>query len=150
MAQTFSKILVHVIFSTKDRRPLIRPELRARLSAYMAKVIGEEFGYVVKINGTEDHVHMLIDMKTVTAPATMLRVVKSNSSKWVHETFAQFQEFAWQGGYGIFSVSESNRQAVLAYIEGQEEHHRRRSFQQEFLRFLRKYKVEYDERYIWD
>ena len=109
MAQTLSQILVHMIFSTKGRRRTITPDLKPRLCAYMTTIVNEEFGYLLRIDGTEDHVHMLVDMKPVTAAATMLRVVKSNSSSWVHETFPQHGAFAWQSGYAAFSVSASQK-----------------------------------------
>lgn len=150
MAQTVSRLLTHTIFSTKGRRRLVTTALKDRLYAYMTQIVNDEFGYVLRINGTEDHVHLLVDLKTTTMPATMLRVVKSHSSKWVHETFPTMRTFAWQSGYGIFSVSQSQRDPVIEYIKGQEAHHRTKSFQEEFLEFLERYNIDYDERYIWD
>ncbi len=149
MAQTFSKMLVHVIFSTKERLPLIGSDWNDQLFAYMGGIIKSEFGYPIRINGVADHVHLLIDMKTSASAADMVRVVKSRSSHWLHETFADSAGFSWQGGYGIFSIGESQQQAAIAYINKQQEHHRRVSFQEEFLAFLQRYQVEYDPRYVW-
>ena len=107
MAQTFSKILTHVIFSTKRRERLITSTIKDRICAYMTAIIDNEFGKLLRINAVADHVHLLMDIRPLFAPADVLRVVKSRSSKWIHETFSSVESFAWQAGYGIFSVSES-------------------------------------------
>lgn len=148
MAHTAGNLVVHLIFSTKGRRPLITREIRADLFAYLGGIIREMRGTALIINGTADHVHMLIRIRPVQALAEIARVVKSNSSRWAREKWNN--RFAWQTGYGAFSVSESNVPAVSRYIAGQEEHHRKRTFQEEYVAFLKKNKIEYDERYIWD
>ncbi len=150
MGQTFSRMLAHVIFSTKGRRRFITPDLKERLCPYITRMVQAEFGHPLRINCTDDHLHLLLDMKTAVAPATMLRVIKANSSGWIHKTFPQHAAFAWQSGYGLFSIGESQRDHVIEYIKNQEAHHRKRTFQEEFLDFLRRYNIDYDERYIWD
>jgi putative transposase len=148
LAHTAGNLVVHLIFSTKGRRPLITPEIRTDLFAYLGGIIREMHGTALIINGTADHVHMLIRIRPVHAAAEIARVVKSNSSRWVRDKWNP--QFAWQTGYGAFSVSESNVPTVARYIAGQEEHHKKRTFQQEYVAFLKRNKVAYDERYIWD
>jgi putative transposase len=148
MAHTAGNLVLHLIFSTKARQPLITPEIRSDLFAYLGGIIREMNGTALIVNGTGDHVHMLIRIRPVHAVAEIARVVKANSSRWVREKGNK--HFAWQTGYGAFSVSESNIPAVSRYIATQEEHHEKRSFQQEYVAFLKKNKVAYDERYIWD
>jgi REP element-mobilizing transposase RayT len=149
MAQTFTNLLTHIIFSSKDRTPSIGQEFRADLHAYMGGIIRNLAGQALLVNGTADHVHLLVWLPPIVAIAEALRVLKSNSSKWIHETFPAQNAFAWQAGYGAFSVSQSNVAAVLKYIRDQERHHRRKSFQEEFLAFLKRNNIAYDERYIW-
>ncbi|HMD98346.1 MAG TPA: IS200/IS605 family transposase [Terriglobia bacterium] len=148
MAQTFSNLLTHVIFSTKDRFPLISSELRPDLLAFMGGIVRELNGKALTVGGTADHVHLLVNLPPTLAIADALRVVKANSSKWVHETKGR-SKFAWQAGYGAFSVSQSNAASVIKYIAGQEEHHRGFTFQEELLTLLKKHGIPYDERYIW-
>jgi REP element-mobilizing transposase RayT len=138
-----------VIFSTKDRLPVITPEIKLRLHAYMGGIVRSLDGIALAIDGPADHVHMLAKTPATLAMADFVRDVKANSSQWVHEAFPRVA-FAWQTGYGAFSVSCSNVEAVKEYIAGQEEHHKAVSFQEEFVTFLRRHGVEYDERYIWE
>lgn len=147
MGHTSGNILLHFIFSTQERRPLISPELRDDLFAYLGGIVREMHGTALIINGELDHVHMLIRVRPAHSAAEIARVVKANSSRWMREKHSP--RFGWQTGYGVFSVSESNVAAVSAYIAGQREHHRKHSFQEEFVAFLKKNHVEYDERYIW-
>ncbi len=149
MAQTFTNLLTHVIFSTKERRPLLKTEIRPRLFSYMGGIVRDLSGKALIINGTSDHVHLLVSMPATITIAEMMRIVKSKSSGWVREQFASEGAFAWQAGYGAFSVSHANVDAVKEYIAGQEEHHKKVSFQEELLSFLRKQGIEFDERYIW-
>lgn len=148
MSHTFTNLLTHVIFSAKDRKPLIVPEIKTRLHAYMGGIIRELDGYPLTINGTNDHAHLLIRLPPTLALAEAIRILKANSSKWVNETFSLRQKFAWQIGYAGFSVSQSNVAAVVKYISNQEQHHRRVSFQDELRQYLRKHGIEFDERYI--
>jgi putative transposase len=148
VSHTSGNILLHLIFSTLGRRPLIKPDFRADLFAYLGGIVREMQGTALIISGTADHVHALVRVRPAQSAAEVARVIKANSSKWVRAKWSS--EFAWQTGYGVFSVSESNVAAVTKYIAGQEEHHRRHSFQEEFVAFLKKNNVAYDEKYVWD
>ncbi len=136
MSHTSGNILLHLIFSTHQRRPLIKPEFQSELFAYLGGIIREMHGAALIINGTADHVHMLLRIRPAHAAAEIARVVKTNSSRWIHEKWSA--DLAWQTGYGVFSVSESNVAAVTRYIALQEEHHKKHSFRDEFLVFLKK------------
>ena len=136
MAHTEGSLLVHLIFSTKGRQPLIRPGIRDDLFAYMGGVIREIKAAALIINGTADHVHMLIRIRPAQSVAEVTRIVKANSSRWAHDKLKAY--FAWQTGYAFFSVSESNVAAVSKYIANQEEHHRKHTFQEELVAFLKK------------
>jgi putative transposase len=146
MSHTCGNILLHLVFSTRERRPLIKPEFRDDLFAYLGGIIREMHGTALIINGTIDHVHILMRARPSHSPAEIARVVKTNSSRWIRE---RCPEFGWQTGYGVFSVSESNVAAVTKYIACQEGHHKRHSFQNEFRAFLAKNKIVVDEKYIW-
>jgi REP element-mobilizing transposase RayT len=117
---------------------------------YLGGIIRELDGHAIIVNGPADHVHLLCSLPATTALADVMRVLKTNSSKWIHETFPNLASFAWQTGYAAFSVSESNVQAVEQYIRNQEEHHRTVSFQDEFVAFLKRHGIQYDPRYIWE
>ena len=147
MPHTFTNLLAHIIFSTKERAPLIDAELRPKLHAYLGGIVRELNGTPLIINGTNDHVHLLVSMPPTISASDAMRVLKTNSSKWVHAT--RRKPFGWQTGYGAFSVSKSNVEAVGRYIADQEEHHRKISFKEEFISFLKKHEIEYDERFIW-
>jgi putative transposase len=149
MARTFNSLITHLIFSTKDRLPLIAPGLKPDLHAYIGGIIRKVGGKALAIGGTADHVHLLISAPPALSISEILRKLKANSSKWVNENHPK-QSFAWQAGYGAFSVSHSNVPAVISYIQRQVEHHRRVSFQEELVTFLKKHGIEYDERYIWE
>ena len=150
MAQTFTNLLTHVIFSTKDRVPSIGPEFKPPLLSYMGGIIRELHGKAVAIDGTDDHVHLLLLMLPALSISETLRVLKTNSSRWVNGERGRKKAFAWQAGYGAFSVSYSNAPTVARYIHAQEEHHRRVSFQEEFVAFLKRNGIAYDEQYIWE
>ena len=150
MAHTYSELLSHVICSTKGRAASIDDELRPRLHSYIGGIIGELGGTAIGVGGTADHVHVLLRLPPSVSIADAMRVVKTNSSRWVHETSPNLRSFTWQTGHGAFSVSESNRQTVSDYIGNQEEHHRRTSFQEEYLAFLQRHRVDYDERFVFD
>ena len=149
MPHSFASLLFHVIFSTKDRAPDLLPELTSRLFPYMGGIIRERRGVPLIVNGPADHVHLLVSVPTTESIAELLRVVKTNSSRWVHEQFPVGKRFGWQSGYAAFTVSSSRSADVRDYIAAQQEHHRRVSFQEEFLAFLRKHGIPYDEREIW-
>ena len=150
MAQTFTNLLTHVIFSTKERAPSIQAEWKPDLLAYMGGIIRELDGKAVAIDGAGDHIHLLLWMPPTRSISEMLRVLKTNSSRWVNRKRGAKRDFAWQAGYGAFSVSHFTAPAVVRYIRGQENHHRRVSFQEEFVAFLKRNGIEYDERYIWE
>ena len=148
MPHTAGNIVLHLIFSTKARRPLITDDIRADLFAYLGGIVREMHAVALIINGTSDHVHMLVRIRPVHAAAEIARVVKANSSRWVHERWNV--PFAWQTGYGAFSVSESNVPAVSRYIANQAEHHKNRTFQGEYLAFLKMNKIAYEKHSVWD
>ncbi len=148
MAHTHTNLLTHVVFSTQGFLPLIAREIQAELFAYMAVLVQELKGKVIIINGMSDHVHLLILLPPNVSVSDAMRFVKANSSRWVKERFGK--KFAWQRGFGAFSVSRSNVDAVAKYIKNQEQHHRGFDFKTEFVSLLSKNDVEYDEKYLWD
>jgi putative transposase len=146
MPHTFSNLLTHVLFGTKDRAPSIEAEWRAQLHAYMGDAVGELNGTALIVNGTADHVHLLVALPPDLCVSDAMRVLKTNSSRWVRET--RRVPFAWQAGYGAFGVSRANADAVSRYIARQEEHHRRMTFRDEFIALLRRSGLEFDERHL--
>jgi REP element-mobilizing transposase RayT len=149
MSHTFTKLLTHVIFSTKERRSLMDDELQVRLFPYLGGIVREMGGTPLTINGPSTHVHLLVQTKASVSIAKLVETVKSSSTSWVHREWKERWKFAWQEGYGAFSVGPVQVPEVIKYIAGQKEHHRKISFQEEFISFLQKYGIEYDERYIW-
>ena len=139
---TYARLLVHVVFGTKDRPAQIKPAFRERLYRYMAGIAKNEFGRVIEIGGTGDHAHVLVSLRTDVSVATAVRKLKSLSSGWVHATFPDEAAFGWQPGYGAFSVSESNAESVVKYIWNQEKHHERQTFSEEFAALLRKHGID--------
>lgn len=150
MGHTYTHLLTHSVFSTKDRAPSLEPELRVRLFPSMGGILRELEGKALLINGPTDHVHLLASLPAKSAPADIIGKGKANSSGWVHREFPKLPQFAWQVGYSAFSVSHSQPQAVLEYIAKQEEHHRITSFKEELIALLKKPEVEYDEGYLWE
>jgi len=149
MAHTFTHLTVHTIFSTKNRVAFIDDDLRQRLHPYIGGIVRELGGEPITIGGAADHVHLLATLPASISVSDAMRTIKTNSSRWVH-TEMKKRTFAWQIGYAAFSVSRSNIAPVSRYIREQAEHHRRRSFKDEFLALLKKHGIEYDERYIWE
>ncbi len=149
MAHTVTNLLTHLVFSTRGRAPLIADIIRDDLQAYLGGILRELRAMPIAIGGTTDHVHVLTRLPADLAVADCLRILKTNSSRWVKKKWPERRSFGWQGGYGAFSVSESSRSKVIRYIQEQARHHRKISFQDEFLAMLRKHGVEFDERYIW-
>ncbi|MEO8218243.1 MAG: IS200/IS605 family transposase [Acidobacteriota bacterium] len=149
MPHSYSNLLLHVVFATKDRRPFINPALESRLFPYMAGIVRQLGGKPFLINGAEDHVHLLVDLPPTIAVSDAVGKLKGSSSHWVHETFPDRLMFAWQRGYAAFSVSKSHSSSVATYIEGQKEHHRKRSFHDEFVLLLRQHGISVDENYLW-
>ena len=151
MPQSLARVVLHVVFSTKNRVPFLKdPELRARLHAYMAGALQAIGCEPILINGVEDHVHILCNLSRTVTIAGLVEAAKGSPSKWMKEQGPAYHDFYWQGGYGSFSVSQSNVEQVRAYIATQEEHHRGVSYQDEFRALCRKHGVEIDERYVWD
>jgi putative transposase len=150
LAGTFSNIVLHVIFSTKNRVMTIKPDIQDRLYAFIGGIVRDERGTLLRAGGMPDHLHLLIRWRTDGAVSDLLRNVKGRSSKWIHDTFPEQHGFAWQAGYGVFSVSQSQCEHVRRYISDQNEHHRGQTFQEEFIEFLRAHAIEYDDRYIWE
>jgi len=148
MSHTHTNLLTHIIFSTKDRMPLIDSDIKTRLHAYLGGIVRELKGTALGVNGTMDHVHMLIGLPPTVALSDVVRVTKANSSRWIHEQVGD-KKFGWQSGYGAFSVSPSQIAVVKGYIQKQEEHHRKRDFEQEFVSLLRHCGIEYDERFVF-
>lgn len=148
MAHTYCSALFHCVFSTKDRYKMIEPDLQPRLWAYIGGLAREHSLTALTVGGTEDHVHILLSLSTSKTIANAMREIKSGSSHWMRETCKK-PGFAWQEGYGAFSIGWTQVGATLAYIAGQEEHHRKHDFQAEFVAFLKKHSIEYDSRYIW-
>jgi REP element-mobilizing transposase RayT len=148
--QSFVCLDCHVVFSTKNRQPWIESPLADRLYAYLGGVFRAEGAKLVMVGGMPDHVHLLVSLGKNRGVADLLRVTEANSSKWIHETFPHMAHFARQTGYGAFAVSHSNVEVVRAYIAGQLEHHRTRSFQEEFVALLKRHGIAFDERYLWD
>lgn len=150
MPQSLARLHVHLIFSTKHRERVITEAVRDPLHAYMATVLQNLGCAPVLINSVEDHVHILFELARTVPVSQAVEEVKKSSSKWIKTQGAEFAGFAWQAGYGAFAVSESNVPTVRDYIGGQQEHHRRKSFQEEYRAFLEKHRVTFDERYVWD
>jgi REP element-mobilizing transposase RayT len=148
MPATHLSLHFHIVFSTKDRHPFIADEWQNRLHEYLGGLIRAADGIPEAIGGTADHVHLLVGLRATHAPALFVQDIKQTSSRWVHETIGM-KNFAWQPGYGAFTVSTSNCDAVKEYIANQAEHHRTKTFQEEYVAFLEKHRVEFDGKYLW-
>lgn len=149
MAGTYTNLLYHFVFSTKNRIPLISENLQQDLYCYIGGIVRGEGGALLEIGGTSDHVHLLTKLKPMKSVSEMLNRIKSKASKWMNEEKMKMRKFGWQDGYGAFSVSESQVASVRRYIRSQEAHHRRQSFQDELRGLLAKHGIEYEERYLW-
>ena len=150
MPQSLARLHVHLVFSTKNREPLITDGVRDALHAYMATVLQNLGCAPVLINSVEPHAHLLFDLARTVSVSQVVEDVKKASSKWIKTQGQEFASFAWQSGYGAFAVSESNVETVREYIANQREHHRRKSFQEEYRQFLERHRIAFDERYVWD
>ena len=149
MSQSLANILTHLIFSTKNREPLLADkDLRQRAHAYLAAVLKDLRCPALIVGGVADHVHILCQLAKTQSVSVVMEHLKTSSSKWLKTQ--GIRTFSWQRGYGAFSVSQSNVASVVSYIEKQEEHHRTATFEEEFRLFLKRYRVEFDERYVWD
>ena len=150
MGHTFSRIMLHVIFSTKGRKNSLYAGMRGDLLAYLQGIVRNEGAQTLAANAIEDHVHLLMAVKPVHAPSSMVRTIKTNSSSWIHDTYPDLRDFAWQSGFGVFSVSASAVDDVATYIRDQERHHRRMPFAEELRLFLEKHGVDYDAEHYLD
>ena len=151
MSQSLAKILVHTVFSTKDRAPFLRDrELRDQLHQYLGGILVKLDCQPIIVGGVDDHVHFLCSLSRTCEPSAMVKEVKRGSSLWLKGKDHELHNFAWQSGYGIFSIGVSQIELVRAYIAEQEQHHKKVSFQDEFRQFLRKYEIPFDERHVWD
>ena len=151
MSQSLAKIIVHTVFSTKERRPFLRdPGIRKELHRYLGGILRHLDCQPIIVDGVEDHVHLLAVLSRTCQAAEMVKEVKRGSSLWIKEKDPTLQDFAWQNGYGIFSLGFSQIEGVRHYIAGQEAHHQKATFQDEFRALLRRYEIAFDERYVWD
>ena len=149
MANTYTSLHYHVIFSTKNREPWLVSDIEQRIWKFIGGISRAHRMTALQVGGIEDHVHVLVTAPPTIAPAMIAQILKGNSSKWIHEKFPALRNFGWQDGYGAFTVSKSNIPKVIKYIQNQREHHRTTTFQEEYLEFLRANGVEYNERYLW-
>jgi REP element-mobilizing transposase RayT len=151
MAQSLAKILTHTVFSTKDRRPYLQNKpLRDELHHYLGGILENHNCQSIIIGGVQDHVHILSTFSRTWEVAEMVKELKRSSSLWLKGKYPDLHDFAWQNGYGIFSIGFSQIETVKKYIAGQEQHHLHVSFQDEFREFLKRYEIEFDERYVWE
>ena len=151
MAQSLSRLWTHLIFSTKNRFPFLSDKaIRTDMHEYLATMLRAQDCETLIVNGVEDHVHALFALSRTHSIASVVKEIKRTSSGWIKEGSPRLAKFHWQGGYGAFSVGQSNLKEVIRYIENQEEHHKRQTFQDEYRAFLTAYDIAYDERYVWD
>jgi REP element-mobilizing transposase RayT len=150
MAQSLSNVLLHIVFSTKHRRLWIDEQIEEDLFAYVGGICRELKCPTLKVGGADDHIHIACSLARTITIAKLLEEIKSSSSKWIKTKDHRFEEFAWQNGYGAFSIGQSQLDALIRYIANQRIHHRTKSFQEEYRELLEKYGVDYDERYVWD
>ena len=149
MPQSYVSLPIHVGFSTKNREPFIREDWEPRLYEYVGGIVRNEKCLLLAAGGVPDHAHLLISLSKEKAIADVLRVVKTNSSRWIHDVIPACASFAWQPGYGAFAVSQSNIEKVRKYIANQKEHHRTMTFKDEYVALLKRHGIPYDERYLW-
>jgi REP element-mobilizing transposase RayT len=149
VTHSYVKLLYHIVFSTKDREPLIVEAHQPRLYEYVGGIVRKHGGVPLAVNGMEDHLHLFARLRQDVALSEIVRDLKASSSGWMHKVFPDLKDFAWQRGYGAFTVSESQACVVRRYVERQKVKHRRLGFKEEFVSFLRAHGVEFDERYLW-
>ena len=150
MAQTFANLTYHGVFSTKNRHPMLTDEVWTDLVKVVGGIIRDRNGKLLAMNGTADHLHLMASFHQAHAVSDMFRDIKAISSDWIHSSFTTMQSFAWQSGYGVFSVSKSMVRKVAQYIDSQREHHRAVSFEEELVTLLQRHGIDYDPRYIFD
>jgi putative transposase len=150
MPQSLSRVLLHVVFSTKNRAPDLLPAIQPELHTYLGGVLNSMGCSSIQVGGVEDHVHLFFMLSRTKTIAQVVEKVKTSSSKWLKEKDRRWSDFHWQQGYGAFSISQSDYEAAVAYVVNQAERHKKVSFQDEFRRLLALYQVEYDESHVWD
>ena len=150
MAQSLSKIFLHLVFSTKNREPWITPEVRPTLHSYLAGAVRNLNAEAYRVGGVADHVHIACTLPRTMPVSKLLEEIKTSSSAWIKQQAPTCAGFAWQAGYGAFSLGQSQLDTLIEYVDAQEEHHRKWTFKEEFVEFLKRYGVDYDERYVWD
>jgi len=149
MPQSLSSVLIHLVFSTKNREPLIAPAIEPQLHPYLASIF-RSLSPALTIDGTDDHLHILFSLARVISIADLVQEVKTESSKWIKKKGSEFANFHWQSGYGAFSIGQYQVTSLKKYIHNQKRHHQRHTFQDEYRKFLKLYEIDYDERYVWD
>ena len=150
MPQSLSKILLHLVFSTKNRTPWLKNSLRLKIHAYIAEVCRNNGSEAYRVGGIADHIHIACTLPRTLTISKLLEEIKRSSSAWIKQQDSSCKNFSWQAGYGAFSLGQSQLSSLIGYIDKQVEHHCHRSFREEFIDFLQKYGVAYDERYLWD
>lgn len=149
MAHSYISAYIHYIFSTKNRQKIIKPELEERLWPYMGGIARENKMKALAIGGDEEHAHVFLSLPSTLSISKAIQLIKGGSSTWVSKTFDEFKDFQWQEGYGAFSVSISHIENTINYINNQKGHHKKQTFQEEYLMILKKHGIEYDEQYLW-
>jgi len=149
MSHTYVSSFFHVVFSTKERRPQISDELQPRLWEYIGGIARQNNFTAIAVGGTSDHVHILLSLPSTIPISKANQLIKGGSSKWIHDTFSTLRKFSWQQGYGAFSISVSDIERTIKYIENQKRHHAKKDFREEFVQFLRKHNIPYDERFVF-
>jgi len=150
MSQSLSRILIHLVFSTKNRERLLTPAIQAKLHPYLSTILDQIECPSLQVGGVKDHVHLFFGLSRTRTIAEVVENLKISSSKWIKTKGAVFRDFHWQSGYSAFSVSQSDADAVMTYIRNQAQHHHKMTFQEEYRRLLERYRVAFDERYMWD
>lgn len=149
MAQSYTNLIYHIVFSTKNRESLITPETQPRLYEYIGGIIRNKGGILLEIGGMNDHIHVLAKLRPDNSLSNILRDLKANSTGWMHKVFPEMKDFSRQNGYGAFTVSASQIEKVKQYIANQEEHHAKVSFKDEFIKLLRANEIEFDAKYLF-
>jgi len=150
MANTYSNLFYHIVFSTKGRKNLISRDIEERVWAYIGGIARNHEIIAIQVGGIENHVHVLILAKPKFAPSQIVQWLKGESSRWIHETFDDMHSFEWQDGFGVFSVSKQNVPRVIEYIRNQREHHANETYEEEYISMLKMSGIDYDERYLFD
>jgi putative transposase len=149
MANTYTSLHYHIIFGTKKRIPWITPDIQPRIWEFIGGIARKRKMKALRVGGVQDHAHILVGAPPTLAPSTIAQIIKGDSSKWIHSEFRNMGRFEWQDGYGAFSVSGADLPEIISYIETQPEHHRVRTFQEEYLEYLQRHGIQYDEKYLW-